>query len=344
MSRKQRDKRGAQGLAIQVSPHTVVALSPEQDRKAQRKAQRKWRRRQRLPWTLAFLFFFMLDVAAAIGLYSYIFLSSTTAQMRLPESEELMEVLEPTVDPADPFYVLILGIDTRGDTRGSRSDTIILVRVDTVNKQVILLSLPRDIKVTLPGYGTQKINAAYAFGGSALAVQTVSELCDVPISHVAVINFDGVEDLVDALGGVTVDVPPNTMVDGVWVPSGVQTINGEQALIFARCRLQYARGDLQRADNQRALVLAVATKVLDASVLDMPDIITACTAFVSTDMSAQELIELAMHMRGFEEEDMISCLAPVYSSYENGISYQRIYWDDFNEMMDHIRAGEDPND
>ncbi|MBQ6585587.1 MAG: LCP family protein [Coriobacteriales bacterium] len=344
MSRKQRDKRGAQGLAIQVSPHRTVELSPEQDRKAQRKAERRWRRRKRLPWTLAFLFFFMLDIAAAVGLYSYIFLSNNNAQLRLEDEEAVLEVLEPTIDPAEPFYALILGIDTRGNTKGSRSDTIILARVDTVNQQVILMSMPRDTKITIDGHGYQKVNAAYAFGGSALAVEKMSELCEVPISHVVVINFDGVEDLVDALGGVTVDVPPNTMVDNVWVPSGVQTINGEQALIFARCRLQYARGDLQRADNQRALVAAVAEKILELPVTQMPDVITTCCSFVSTDMSVQEIIELAMHMRGMDPDNIISCVAPVYSSYENGISYQRLYWDDFEAMMDSIRAGENPNE
>ncbi|CDD78428.1 cell envelope-related function transcriptional attenuator common domain protein [Cryptobacterium sp. CAG:338] len=83
----------------------------------------------------------------------------------------------------------------------------ILARVDPKEKEVTLISIPRDTQVDIPGHGTQKINAAYAFGGASLAVDTVSELAGVPISHYAEIDFDGFKAVVDALGGIEVDVP-----------------------------------------------------------------------------------------------------------------------------------------
>ena len=114
----------------------------------------------------------------------------------------------------EPFYMLLMGTDESEDRQDDeelaglfRTDTIILARVDPKQQALTLVSIPRDTQVDLGEYGEQKINAAHTFGGATLAVQAVEELTGVPISHYAEIDFDGFLGLVDALGGVEVDVP-----------------------------------------------------------------------------------------------------------------------------------------
>jgi anionic cell wall polymer biosynthesis LytR-Cps2A-Psr (LCP) family protein len=109
--------------------------------------------------------------------------------------------------PLTPYYVLALGSDAREGDTVSRTDTMILCRIDPLAAKVTMVSIPRDTMVQIDGHGTQKINAAYAFGGAAGAVKAVKSLTGASVNHVALVHFDGIEALVNALGGVTVDVP-----------------------------------------------------------------------------------------------------------------------------------------
>lgn len=169
------------------------------------------------------------------------------------------------------FYMLLMGTDKSaareqstqyaGDT--FRSDSMILTRVDPQNKKVTMVSMHRDTEIEIEGYGLQKLNASYAIGGPALAIKTVSQMAGVPISHYAEINFDGFEEVVDALGGVEVDVPMEINDDeaGGHVDAGVQTLSGEEALILCRSRHsydEYGDGDRYRAANQRLVLGAIA--------------------------------------------------------------------------------------
>ena len=155
---------------------------------------------------------------------------------------------------SEPFYMLLMGTDKSEDRDASgefgdayRSDSMMLARIDPQQKKVTLVSIERDTLVDIDGYGINKINAAYALGGPSLAVKTVSEFAGVPISHYAEINFDGFKAVVDALGGVDVNVSID--IDdpeaGGSLSAGEQTINGDQALIqppcLRRCRLRRRR-------------------------------------------------------------------------------------------------------
>ena len=146
---------------------------------------------------------------------------------------------------SEPFYMLLMGTDKSEDRDASgefgdayRSDSMMLARIDPQQKKVTLVSIERDTLVDIDGYGINKINAAYALGGPSLAVKTVSEFAGVPISHYAEINFDGFKAVVDALGGVDVNVSID--IDdpeaGGSLSAGEQTINGDQALILCRSR------------------------------------------------------------------------------------------------------------
>ena len=137
---------------------------------------------------------------------------------------------------AEPFYMLLMGTDKSQERDASgeygdsyRSDSTMLARIDPVQKKVTLISIERDTLVNIEGYGVGKINSAYTYGGPALMVKTVSQFAGVPISHYAEINFDGFKAVVDALGGVDVNVPI-TIDDadaGGHIDAGEQTINGD---------------------------------------------------------------------------------------------------------------------
>ena len=140
--------------------------------------------------------------------------------------------------------VLVLGSDRRPGETSSRSDSILLIRSDPGKNQIAELSIPRDLRVPIPGHGDDKINAAYAYGGPTLAIQTINDLLgqkDAPVNHVVLVDFGGFKDLIDSLGGITI-VNPEKIIsnsfDGVvWrFSKGSIHLDGRHALAYARVR------------------------------------------------------------------------------------------------------------
>lgn len=170
-----------------------------------------------------------------------------------------------------PTNTLVLGVDTRRGQTRSRADTILIMRTDPDAGRLRYLSIPRDFRVELPNHGTQKINAAFYFGGQAEAIRAVKRLTGLPIHHVIVIKFQGLADMVDALGGVSVNNP--TAISDCYYeagrtvsfPRGRVDLDGDDALVFARVRR--CDDDLRRAVRQQAVVAALKNKVLAPSSL-----------------------------------------------------------------------------
>ncbi len=302
-----------------------------------------------------------LCAVLAVGAYGFVRLMEIESKFQEGLDQGAMEALDPSgsIDPLqsiDPFYMLLMGVDgsyERGagelnDNDGTRSDSLMLVRIAPDEKKVTMVSIHRDIMIQLPGYGTQKINAAHAFGGPALAIETVSEFAGVPISHYAEINFDAFKAMVDELGGVTVDVPIeiNDYRAGGYVPAGEQTLNGEQALILCRSRHAYdayGDGDTFRAANQRMVIGAIIEKILASDPLTMIDTIEACSEYVVTDMNLTQIGSLAMAMIGMDiEEDLWSAMTPTTSLFTNETWYEQIIQPDWDIMMERVDAGEPP--
>ena len=165
-----------------------------------------------------------------------------------------------------PTNTLILGVDKRKGKTRSRADTILIMRTDPDSGHIKYLSIPRDWRVDLPHYGTQKINAAFFFGGQAGMIRAVKRLTGLPINHLIVIKFAGFPKMVDALGGVTVTNPtaivncPYEAGRTVSFPAGRINLNGAQALEFSRVRKCDA--DFARALRQQAVVAGMKSKVL----------------------------------------------------------------------------------
>lgn len=260
------------------------------------------------------------------------------------ERQELEEELTPVNSASDPFYVLILGSDARESDSGSRSDVIMLARVDPSSGSVSLVSIPRDTMVTING-STQKINAAYAHGGSAMAVRAVSEFAGVPISHFASVHFEELEEIVDMLGGVWVDVPESFSAGngGMSFEAGNQLLNGQQALAYARERYHVSGGDFSRAQAQRQIVEAVIRQVLASSPVELPGLIGQLANCITTDLSVTDIVGYAQEFLG-KELTVYSAICPSYTLNQDGVSYVATMFNEWKRMMQLVDAGLDPND
>lgn len=252
-----------------------------------------------------------------------------------------------------PFYMLLIGSDKRegNEDMGARSDTNIVVRVDPQENRVTMVSIPRDTKVDIKGHGTQKFNAAYAFGGAASTIKQAEELLDVKISHYAEVNFSALASLVDAVGGVTVEnesrIDNHKCDDGdgnhYIIEKGTQHLNGGEALTFARNR-DYPDGDFTRQKHQRMVIEGIVDEVLDMPITSMPGVIEAAAKCVTTDLGVFDLIGLAQMFADAGDLTIYSAMLPSYTQNINGISFVINDEEKTAEMMKLVEAGEDPSE
>jgi LCP family protein required for cell wall assembly len=295
-----------------------------------------------LPQKLALGFGIPLGLIAIVVGVLLIYINSINASLAVEEperKEQLQRVLVAPEKPSDPLYILVLGSDARPADTASRSDTIMLCRLDPNTKEVSILSVPRDTKVEIDGYGTQKINAAYAFGAEAGAVEAVSEFANAPINHFAAIDFEGFKGIVDVLGGVTVNVPEKTTFGNITLEPGIQTLDGDQSLAFVRCRMSYTLGDFQRAANQRQFLKAVLTKVLDAPINEIPGLLGSLANCLTTDLTVTDLIALAMDYRGMDTDGFYTGQVPATTQTIDGVSYVITLEDQWAAMRTRFKEG-----
>ncbi len=206
-----------------------------------------------------------------------------------------------------PYQVLIMGVDhvpeaapNSPDSFNGRSDTVMLARFDPKTRSLKLLSIPRDTQVQIPQYGVQKINAANVFGGSNLAISTVKEnFGGVQIDRYVRIDTSGLVALIDALGGVEVNVPKRlryqdkTQKLSIDLQPGLQTLNGKQAEGFARFRND-EEGDIGRIRRQQILLKAIEKKLTDPwLVIRLPQLVGMMQKYVDTNLNADEITALA---------------------------------------------------
>lgn len=290
------------------------------------------------------------------GLGAYAFMKTLNENLHAGIDSALLEALIPVDTPTDPFYILLLGTDESEERQHTeeyansrfRTDSMILARIDPKDKKVSLVSIPRDTKVDLGKYGVQKINAAHAFGGPALAVKTVSELAGVPIAHYAELNFDGFSEIVDALGGIDVNIAMEIDDNnaGGHLDSGFQTLNGEQALILCRSRHNYDNygdGDALRTANQRMVLSAIAQKLLSVDPLSMASTVSKLTESVVTDLDVSDIVSIAQSMRGLDSTtDIYTATAPTESEYTDGVWYEILDKKAFKAMMKRVNEGLPP--
>ncbi|MGP4023850.1 LCP family protein [Actinomadura sp. 3N407] len=218
---------------------------------------------------------------------------------------------------------LLIGSDRRADmpSMGARADTIMLVHMSGSGERVSVIAIPRDGWVPVPGHGTTKINAAFAYGGPALLIRTVEQLTRVRVDHYAALDFRGFVEMTDALGGVDVTITKRThdpMHDRTW-EAGRQHLNGTEALDFVRQRWNLPGGDLDRIKRQQAFLHALADKALDTrNPIKIDRFIRAATRSVTVDGSVTAGTLRGLARRLLETSLLEYLTAPVEKTDERG--------------------------
>lgn len=209
----------------------------------------------------------------------------------------------------DRVTILLLGVDRRED-EASRSDTMILVNIDPVAKSAAMLSIPRDLKVVIPGYGVHKINSAYAYGdadkvpggGPGLTIRTIEANFGITVNYYAQVDFVGFTKIIDTIGGLTIDVPypikddeypgPGNQYKRIFFQTGWQHMDGEQVLEYARTR--HDDGDGRRSARQQQVLLALRDQAVMKNLLTKaPQLIGDLGSAVRTDLQPGQALQLA---------------------------------------------------
>ena len=250
----------------------------------------------------------VLLVATAGG--SYLWFRSQVVDANHGVDPDIVSVLtsEPAntvvtlAEPESPaaMNILVLGSDHRQaeEEAYGRSDTIILIHVDPDRDYLSVMSLPRDLRVEVPGYGLEKINAAFAYGGPALTIRTVEQLTGVDINHYMEVDFEAFQDITDALGGVYVDVDrryynDNPQWELIKLAPGYQLLDGADALDYVRFRHDL-NADFGRMERQQRFLSAMREQAMGWNLpFKLPGLISALFANISTDLGTNDILKLA---------------------------------------------------
>lgn len=265
--------------------------------------------------------------AAYLAFLNYTVTSNVKHDALLPAPT----VSEPalTEDPLaqEAQNILLIGSDSKTTVTNGRSDVIILMHISSDRQKIYLVHFPRDMYVDVPGHGKDKINVAYAYGGSQLLVRTLQKLVNVPIDHAAIIGFEGFRAMTDAVGGVDV-YAEEASVDEVYnedftvrwynsVHVGMNHLDGAAALGFVRERFQLKEGDISRGHRQQAFLKALILKVLSRETLTSPVRFAALVDAMARNLtldnafSVADIYSEALAMRDLRSEDIVFITAPI---------------------------------
>ena len=230
------------------------------------------------------------------------------------QAEELMENKK-------VFNILLIGCDAREEGGRGRSDSIILISINKESEQLIATSIMRDIYVEIPGHGNNRINAAYAYGGADLLVETVEKNFKIQIDRYASVDFFVFMDIVDQMGGVDLEISDeeflvanayinelNVLLDEPygtdWLPGGgPHHLNGKQALGYSRIRY-VGDADFERTKRQRTVLEQIFNKVKDYNLIELNSLLNIILPEITTDLTEGEAITLALEMNAYRKYDL----------------------------------------
>ncbi len=273
---------------------------------------------------------FLILCFAASALAGALFASSSLFDEKNPvrrivnsdkEEEELIKA-------KDKSIVMIMGVDKREDDVG-RSDTLMIATIDPRLDQATLLSIPRDTRVKIRGRGYDKINAAFAYGGVALTESTVENFLGIDIDHYVQIDTNSFVKIIDAIGGIDIDVEKRMYYEDPWDDNGglvidlypgQQHMDGKTAVTYVRYR--DSEGDIGRVKRQQAFMAACMDKVTSPEIVPrIPKIVREIIDAVETDMSLRQLLELAGSLKAAQQNGLQTDMVPGYPLYIDDISY-----------------------
>ena len=260
------------------------------------------------------------------------------------ETPEAIEITK-QVREAKPFAALILGVDIE-DGGVSRSDTIIVATVNPRTESMKMVSVPRDTLVTLPNGTIEKMNAAYATGGAKRAREMVGDFLDIDIDFHAILDFRGLIELVDAVGGITVnsdlaftesnyDDPSNP----IRIEKGIQELNGAEALGYARMRKKDPRGDFGRQDRQKEVIAEVLKKLVSFdSVTNFPRILSSVQPYLTTNARSKDILSIAAnYTTTLKNIEQLTITGSDGSKYFPHYGLDVYVWEPFASSLDEVQ-------
>ena len=228
----------------------------------------------------------------------------------------------------DKATIMIMGVDERSDDVG-RSDTLMVATIDPVKNETSLLSIPRDTRVAIPRYGYDKINAAYAYGGENLTQRTVEDFLGIRIDHYIIINTHAFQKIVDAIGGIDIDVEKRMYYEDPWdddggliinLRPGLQHMDGKTAVTYVRYRDE--DGDIGRVKRQQKFMRAIVDAVTTPAILPrLPGIISSVIDSVKTDLSVRQMLEFIGTLKESQAKGLRTEMVPGRPLYIDEVSY-----------------------
>ncbi|MCR2821413.1 LCP family protein [Lederbergia panacisoli] len=266
----------------------------------QLKVNKKKRNRKKIFWFLVFPILLLASLGISYGVHLYIKAENMMAESFHDDRDGKSDLREKKVDPKiDNVSILFIGIDEsakRNQGDNTRSDALLLATLNEKEKSVKLLSIPRDSYVYIDevGYST-KINHAHSYGGPKATIDTVENLLDIPVDYYVRVDFEAFMEIVNALGGIDIDVPfafseqnSKDKAGAISLEPGMQTLDGEEALAFARTRK--IDNDIERGKRQQEVMKAIVKKAASGtSVVKYGQVIDAIGSNMKTDMTFDEI-------------------------------------------------------
>jgi LCP family protein required for cell wall assembly len=253
-----------------------------------------------------------------------------------------LSLINPPFRGKSQVNLLLIGADNTGE---GLSDTLMVAHINTATSRMGVISIPRDSRAEIPGHGTQKINASHALGGNELTLATVSQLLGVPIDYYLTINSDGLKQMVDAAGGVELEVTKRMRYHDSWghldidLQPGRQRLNGEQAVGFVRFRHD-AIGDIGRMRRQQEFMRALGAELNQPGMLGrIPSLTQALLNTVQTNLSAGDVVYLAKLSRKLNSSQMPMAILPAEPKTLHGISYMILDAEAVRRAVDEVLLG-----
>ena len=289
-------------------------------------------------------FLILLLVGACLVIFAYFRLKSTTDMIHDDVTKDTIvhtsrEKEKLQLNRDTPFSILLLGIDTgdKGRVDRGRSDTIMVMTINPKTNQTTLLSIPRDTYTEIVGKGFQdKINHAYSFGGAAMAMNSVQNFLDIPIDYYVSVNMKGIQQIVDAVGGITLTPSRSFKQDGFSFVEGQPTaMDGEMALAYSRMRK--LDNDYGRQGRQREVVSETLNKITSLnSVLNYQPVLKTMEDNVLTNLTFDELTNIFLNYRG-ALTNMEQIQVQGSGQRMNGIYYEIIPQEHVNEISANLQ-------
>lgn len=299
------------------------------------------RRKGRGCGCLSFILFLMVmffSIGFATYAYDYFFGPKPLEDLP-PDQQEAAAIHRSQAN----VHFLLVGVDDKGQ-EGSRSDTMVFAVFRPVDKDVALLSLPRDSLVTIPGYGEDKLNAAYAYGGKDLLESTVESLLRTRIDHTLIMDFNSFPKIINAMGGVVLDVPQDMYYEDPYqdllidIKAGEQRLWGEEALAFVRWR-DDGQGDLGRIERQQAFLQALGAKASRLMPWQAVATVLVIQHELESDLTPIAMGRLGLDAIGMGRKDIRSYHLDVSPQYINGVSYALIDQGSIGRTLEEMSYG-----